>query len=278
MQALRKILQTIVALVQRIHRQDMWGLAAQTTFFLMLSVYPLLLFFVSLMYQTGNELTNDTLHIVLPGDVASDIVEEITQASRLGGQWSLLAVIVSTWAASTGVWALMRGIHRAYHEKRMASPVRYRILALIFTFAFGIVMVISMFVLIFGRQAAQFISNQLGTENFAMTPGVRILVMLGVLSGFLTLLYRFTPGVGGKLRTHVLGAFIAAMAWIASAFVYEAYMNNFDPYSSIYGGIGAFLGLMVWVFILCLIVLAGAEINAYRRELTAKQRKNGVSL
>lgn len=105
-----------------------------------------------------------------------------------------------------------------------------------------------------------------------MTAGVRIVVMLGILFAFLSMLYRLTPGVGGRLRQHIPGALFAAILWIISAVVYEVYMNISEPYTNIYGGIGAFLGLMIWLFIICLIVLTGAEINAYQHERRMRKR------
>jgi membrane protein len=39
------------------------------------------------------------------------------------------------------------------------------------------------------------------------------------------------------------------------------YVNNFDAYNKIYGSIGAIIALMVLIYINCLVVIVGFELN-----------------
>lgn len=267
---MKSFLRDVVLLIRRVIRHDIWGLSAQTAFFLMLSVFPLLMFLVSLLNQANISLSYDALILFLPADIAN-LVLEIGKLAPSEGNWPLWSVILSTWSASAGIWAMMRGIHRAYRQKRMSSPIRYRLLSLLFTFAFGVVLLLSLLLTIFGRNVADYITYQLGTESFVLTPPIRRMIMFGVLFVFLSALYTLTPGVGGRFKSHMPGALCAAAGWILSSLVYEAYINNFSKYTTIYGSIGAFLGLMIWLLIICIIVLFGAELNAYLRDKAAKQ-------
>ena len=53
-------------------------------------------------------------------------------------------------------------------------------------------------------------------------------------------------------------------------------MNNFNNYSSVYGGIGAVIVLMLWLYITSIIILLGGEVNAllaFKREDKQKIEK-----
>ena len=259
----QKIGTQLVLLVHRVVIHDVFSRAAKTAFYLMLSLFPLLLFLVSVLNQAQISLDMDSLTLFLPRDMAA-LVLEIGKLAPSQGNWPLLSALASTWSASAGVWALMLGTYQAYRQDKMKSPIRYRLLALLITFGFAVAIAVSLALSIFGTYLADFITFQLGTESFVLSTPIRRLVTLGFIFLFLTLFYTVTPGNGKGIKRHMPGALTAAAGWIVSSWGYEIYMTNFSNFTVIYGSIGAFWGFMIWVFLLSVIVLIGAEINAFR--------------
>jgi membrane protein len=50
--------------------------------------------------------------------------------------------------------------------------------------------------------------------------------------------------------------------WIASSILFAWYAANFGRYNKTYGALGAIIGFMVWIRILVVTVLLGAELDA----------------
>ena len=251
-------------LVKRIADHEVLPLAAQTAFYLMLSLMPLLLFLVSILNQADIRLDYEDLRLFLPHDMANLVLEIGKMAPPRGG-WTLVSLVGSAWSASAGVWALMRGIHRAYQRANIPNPVKNRLLTIVFTAGFAVSIVISLALGVFGNALSDFLEHGLGGSVSLTTP-LRYIITLGFIFLFVTLLYTLTPGVKGRPRRHMPGALCAAAGWMALSWGYEFYMSRFGHTAVIYGGIGAAIGFMLWLLILCAIVLIGAEINAFRQE------------
>jgi YihY family inner membrane protein len=58
------------------------------------------------------------------------------------------------------------------------------------------------------------------------------------------------------------GATLATFSWFASTMFYGWYVTRFADYSIVYGPLGAGIATMVWLYIVSLAVLIGAEYNA----------------
>jgi membrane protein len=58
------------------------------------------------------------------------------------------------------------------------------------------------------------------------------------------------------------GSAIAAVLWIVVSILFSWYAANFGSYNTTYGSLGAVVGFMTWIWISCMVILAGAEIDA----------------
>jgi membrane protein len=68
-------------------------------------------------------------------------------------------------------------------------------------------------------------------------------------------------------RASLPGAALATALWFASTLSFGFYVTRFANYGRVYGSLGAAIALMVWLYIIALTVLVGAEFNAqYARE------------
>ena len=63
-------------------------------------------------------------------------------------------------------------------------------------------------------------------------------------------------------RASLPGAALATALWFASTLSFGIYVTRFANYGRVYGSLGAAIALMVWLYIIALTVLVGAEFNA----------------
>jgi len=50
--------------------------------------------------------------------------------------------------------------------------------------------------------------------------------------------------------------------WLAGSWGFSVYVNNLQTYNRVYGTIGAFAMLMVWLYYTSILILIGGEINS----------------
>ena len=78
--------------------------------------------------------------------------------------------------------------------------------------------------------------------------------------------YYLLPDLKGpemlKLRSTVPGTFFFCVSWLLGSWGFSIYVNNLHTYNFIYGTIGAFAVLMVWLYYSSILILIGAEINS----------------
>jgi membrane protein len=63
-------------------------------------------------------------------------------------------------------------------------------------------------------------------------------------------------------RASLPGAALATVLWFASTLSFGFYVTRFANYGRVYGSLGAAIALMVWLYIIALTILIGAEFNA----------------
>jgi membrane protein len=97
-----------------------------------------------------------------------------------------------------------------------------------------------------------------------------------------TLLYIFVPCCKIKLKDALPGAVFSTGGWIITSLLFSFYIGNFGSYTRLYGSIGGIVILLVWIYISCIIIILGGEINAifsyYRNDLKTDKYENQKAL
>jgi membrane protein len=55
---------------------------------------------------------------------------------------------------------------------------------------------------------------------------------------------------------------LATVLWFLTTIGFRAYLQRFGNFASIYGSLGAAMALLVWMYLISLVILVGAEFNA----------------
>ena len=69
------------------------------------------------------------------------------------------------------------------------------------------------------------------------------------------------------------GATLATAMWFGATMVFGGYLSRYADYSVIYGSLGVGIALLVWMYMISLVILVGAEFNAmlFPRSTLGKQ-------
>jgi membrane protein len=261
-------------LFKRIGDDDVSGLAAQLSYFFLLSLFPFMIFLVTLVaYLPFSDL--DMINFIsryAPEEIVTMIDENISQImdGRNGGLLSI-GIIGTLWSASNGINALMRAFNHAYNIDEKRSFVVARGISILLTIAMVFVIIIALLLPVFGRAIGEYLFSFIGlSEDFISVWGTLRWVISSVIFFIvLSALYLLAPSKRVYFKHVYIGAIFATVFWQLTSLAFSFYVSSFSNYSATYGSLGGVIILMLWFYLSAMIIIIGGEINA----LVEKRRR-----
>ncbi len=261
----------------RFNQDNISMVSAGVAFFMLLSIFPGLAAFVAL-YGLVADVGAVTIQLkilahIVPPEVLGFVGEQMTRlAGAQKGGLSLAFVgglVLAIWSANGAVKALFQGMNMAYDEPERRGFIKLTLITLAFTVGMLVVMTAAITALVGGpAAAATFGPHAAMVVQAAGWPLILVVVAVGI-----ALLYRFGPSCAEpRWRWVSWGGAVAAVLWLAVSMAFSAYVQQFGHYDRTYGALGAVIGLMLWLWLSMLIVLAGAELNAEIERTTEPER------
>jgi membrane protein len=242
--------------------------AAALAFYLVLALFPAAIFGLSLLpYLPIPDLEQtimDLVHQALPAEVAGLLTGTVTSIvhNRSGGLVSF-GFLFAIWSASSGLHAVMLALDLVYEVEERRSLVKARAVALGLTFAFFVLVVGALALVVFGGMLETFIGQHLGWSGalraaFAL---IRWFVIVGALDLGFAIVYWAGPNLQQRFALLTPGSVFATIAIILASIAFNVYVSHFSHYGAVYGSLGAVIALLVWLFITGWVILLGAEVN-----------------
>jgi membrane protein len=255
----------IRTVLQDIRKDRVMGRAAELAFYLILSLFPLLICLLSLLtFLPGSrELAMQYLSRLLPEEALSLIRKWVSELfeSRSGAVLSF-GLLFSLWSASTGVAALMDVLNTAYDVQEGRSFLKTRLTALLLTFALTVLLFAGIALVIYGRTLAEWLFDYWDIpfsgiwEVFTYISGVLLLFASLVLT------YNLAPNVDRATNRVWPGSFFSVAGILIFSWFFSLYLRFGPSYNATYGSLGAVVVLMLWLYFVGVVMIIGAEINS----------------
>ena len=256
---------------QRISDDDIFGRAAQLSYYFLLALFPLLLVLINVlgyMAQEGTAFREKLLTYLAALMPRSAIVlvrntlDEISTASGTGKlSFGLLAAL---WAASNGMGAISDTLNTAYNVKETRQWWRVRLISVCLTIALAILILAALAIVLVGGTIGEALAARYGFGSLFTTVWTIIqwpIALVFVLTTF-NLIYNFAPDIAPHARRWITpGAFVGVTLWLIVSFAFRLYLGYFDSYSVTYGSLGAVIVLMLWFYLSGVAILIGGEVN-----------------
>ncbi len=255
----------------RFQEDDVSSTGSQLAYYLVLSIFPFLIFLLNMVKFTplASEDVLNSLVTVLPLDTQEIIREIVTGIIKSSSRTLLsVSVLVALWTASSGISNLIKAINKSYDYKEGRSFIVLRFISVFFTLILALVIVLVFGLLIFGEIIGRDISSGINISSTfeVVWPILSIFIPLVALIITFTLLFMFGPAFPKGSRTNFKGALPGAifvtLGWIISSTLFSFYVNNFGKYSVTYGSLGGVIVFLIWLYISSIIIMLGGEINA----------------
>ena len=270
---------------QSLERDRIMLIAAGSTFYLLLALFPALAAFVSVygfLADRASVASNTSLLIgILPTDSINLIRTQLellaSQETKLLSIGFIFGLSVAMWSANNGAKAIFEALNVAYNEKESRSFFKLNLVS----FAFTLSVLFGAIVLITATAILPSVLERVGAGRFStsLLALLRWPAVFLIVGAATSITYRVGPDrEPAQWRWLSWGAVLSTAVWIVASAGFTYYLSNFADYNATYGALGAVAGLMVWIWISVMILIVGAEINAELEHQTEVDTTTGEPL
>lgn len=261
-------------LVISVIENDFYGMASEMGFMMVIGIFPFMLFLTAVFGWMGNKSLMDPVLIFLSNIMpaqAMDLINTVLSEAMIfshGGLMAIIGVCITIILSTNAMAVVLKGLNRAYKVEETRNFVYTRILSLIMVFVDTMVLFLTINLIVFGKLIINFLMT-----HFHMSKAVAITLLtlrwpvaFAALYLMAFLSYYILPDLRGNekfKRTSALpGTFFFCIFWLVGSWGFSIYVNNLKTYNMVYGTIGAFAVLMVWLYYTSVLILIGGEINS----------------
>jgi membrane protein len=250
---------------QRIQKDDSLDLAAQTSFYFVLSLFP----FCLVLAGVVGWLPSTTLWkafatwmvTYLPTESRELVFSTILGLVNYSTGFLSFGLITALWSASAGFVSLMESLSVAYGVTDQRSFWRKHVLAIWVTFLAAAFALANFGLVAMGHWGFETLSVRirLWPESHLVWESARWGVTLALMCLWVDLLNFVLPDVRRRWRWLSPGTAFVVVTLVLSSAAFNLYFQHFSEYPKIYGALGGFIVLMLWIYVADLILLVGAE-------------------
>ena len=267
-----KLPQKVTSFIRTFAAMNIPLYAANAGFFVVLAVFPMLVLILSLLRYTG--LNADVLTDVLEGVIPSAL---LGAASRLiqntyantSGTVISISAIVSLWSASRGIYGILTGLNAIYGVEEHRGYFYTRFISVAFTFAFLIVILLTLTLHVFGTTILGMIPTTASSVLSFLDRVIHLRFFLLVFTQTLlfTAVFTIFPNRRNTVRSSLPGALLTSLGWLIFSGICSVYVERFASLTSVFGSVYTVALSMLWLYCCLYIMFCGGALN---RSLMAK--------
>ena len=271
--------------------------AAGVAFNFFVALFPLILFFFTLMpyipipnlYERVMMALDDFLVPSGTMDYVKETIDGIMTQSHDG--LLSISIVMCLVFGSNGIVAVFNGFRNVYANfltdkgLDLKGWLMQRLFAIIMLIVLGALVVISVLLISLGGTVLKYlVTNEIlegGSFAFFLFSVLRWVIGVFALSFGIALLYYFgnvkfkehyrverkrTGPHGENLyRDFVIfspGTILATTLFVLGTVGFNVYISNFSRYNMLYGSIGTLIILLLWIWVVSILILAGNDLNS----------------
>lgn len=247
-------------------------LAAALTYYAVLSLFPALLALVSLVGLFGDpEKTSTALLEIVRGVAPADTVNTVSgpvqelAAAPAAGLTLFVGLAAALWSASGYVGAFGRAMNRVYEVDEGRPFLKLRGTMLAVTLLAVVTVAVLAGLLVLSGPVSEAVGGAIGLSDAFLTVWniAKWPVIVALVTAIIAMLYYATPNVKQpRFRWMSIGSFIALLVFLLASLGFAFYVANFGNYNKTYGALGGVIVMLLWLWILNMSLLFGAEFDA----------------
>ena len=240
--------------------------AANTGYFLILSVFPSLVLILGILSYTALDVHSllDLLEGFLPGALLPEAefliinTYEKTNTAVVG-----VSAVTALWSASRGIYGLLTGLNAIYRVPENRGYLQVRLLSMVYTLLFLAVLLLTLVLHVFGTDLLRLLSRS-KASFFRFLTGIvdlRFFLLVFLQTALFTAMFMVLPNRRNSLRDSLPGALFASIGWLVFSHLFSLYVEHFPAYGHLYGSVYAVALTMLWLYFCISILFYGGVLN-----------------
>ena len=254
------------------------GLAAQLAYLFLLSIFPFLIFSITLLGHTSIK-ADDVIGLVkrsVPLETAGIIADNVHDVLA-GGNIGLLSfgAVAAIWSASSALNSIIIVLDKSYGVTEGRSFLKSRAVAIALTFMMIPAILLSLLLPVFGEKIGRFIFAYMGLSSIFLSLWnvARWVLSFCIMMGVLACIYYFAPHKRIRFKGVLAGALFTTVGWNIVSWGFSYYINHIGHYSAVYGSLGSVIVLMVWFYAVALLIILGGVLNSTLYSVMTEERE-----
>ncbi|MFG6383688.1 MAG: YihY/virulence factor BrkB family protein [Lachnospiraceae bacterium] len=272
-----KIVAVIRAFMEKCREDHISAYAAQSAFFIVLSLIPFLMLFISLVQYTPvtESMIMEIINRLMPEYISPFLIGIIHEVYNNSVGIVSAAAVMAVWSAAKGLQYLANGLNCVYDIEETRNWIFLRFRAILYTLMLIIAIVVSLTLMVFGNSLQHLI-----IEYFPIMANItqailklRSLILLAILMLFFAMLFKMLPNRKAAVKNQLPGSIMSAIGWSGLSFGISIYVDYFHGFS-MYGSLTTLILVMLWLYFGIYILLVCAEINKIYEEYQIRKEIN----
>jgi membrane protein len=248
-----------------------FSIAKAAAYSSILTLFPAFLVVTSILEASHNtegflSQISAAVHWVLPPGARSAALAFFQTKQHHATRILISASSVTLLAASGVMISWMEGFRKAYNLPNTMGFWKERAVAFYVVILALIPMGFATLLVAFGNQIEDWIQAQtmhlFKPFVILVWDGVRWAIAILTSIAVMSLVYHHGLPKTQSWRRVLPGAVMATLLWFPSTMFFGWYVTNYATYTVVYGSLSAAIALLVWLYIVSVLVLLGAELNA----------------
>ncbi len=251
---------------------DQFGIAKAAAYSAILTLFPGLLLLASILAASTRteallpKVLAAAVGRILPGSAAATAQAYFEKAVQVPISLLVTASLIALWTASGVIVSWMEGFRNAYGLPLSWGLVKERFIAFGLVFMALVPLAFATLLVAFGNQIESWMifhsGHEFGSYILLIWTSLRWAIAILTSVAVMLLIYHFAVPRTLAWHTVLPGAALTTAIWFPVTLLFGWYVGHYAEYSLLYGSLATAIVLLVWMYILSVIVLLGAEFNA----------------
>ena len=249
--------------------------ASAIAFSFFMALFPFALFILNLIpFIPLENFQADFLEFVEEGvppntyDAIEAILKDIMETSHQGLLSS--GFILSILLMTNGINAILGGFEMSAHITITRGFFRQYFISLAISLVLSMILLITVAAIVIAEVMIQKINIRGYVADVSVIEWSRYGFILLMILITTSILYKFGAKETSSIAFISYGAVFTTILIVVSSYVFGIYVTKFAKYNELYGSIDTLLVLMFYIWINCMVLLLGFELNATISKLKRK--------